>query len=70
MVIARVVSPAIFLAMAGNPAVFCTWSLTSVKPSPCGVSVMSTETTPWAAQTFSRKAGSASISKTSAGGAG
>ena len=26
---ARVVSPAIFLAIAGRPAVFCTWSITT-----------------------------------------
>ena len=66
---ARVVSPAIFLAIAGRPAVFCTWSLTRVKPSSVGVRSMSWETTPWASQTFARKAGSASIAKTSSGGA-
>jgi hypothetical protein len=65
--ITRVVSPANFFAKDGSPPVRWTWSLLSVKPSPSRSRVMSSDTTSRASPTFFRKAGSASISKTSAG---
>jgi hypothetical protein len=67
-----VVSPAIFFAIAGSPAVFWTWSITTRRPvpsGPSGVTVTVDETTPCAVPTFSRQAGSVSIAKTSAAGA-
>ncbi len=67
VITACVVSPAIFLAIAGRPLVFCTWSLINVNPSSVGVSRTSTETTSCASATCSRKAGSDSIANTSSG---
>ena len=65
--IARVVSPANFFANDGSPSVRCTWSFVSRKPSSLRSMATSADTTSMASLTFSRNAGSASISKTSAG---
>ena len=65
---ARVVSPANFFANAGTPSVGCTWSICTLIPSPCRLIVTSAEITPMASAEAWRKAGSASIAKTSASG--
>ncbi len=62
-------SPTNFFAKPGMPSAGCTWSTTTVIPAPAPSSVISDGMPPWAMQTSSRKAGSASIAKTWSGGA-
>ena len=64
---ARVVSPANFLANDGSPSVRWTWSLVKQEPLAERSTATFADTTSWAALTFSRKAGSASISNTADG---
>ena len=67
--IARVESPANARANDGRSRVFCSWSITSVKPSSPGSSCTSAEMTSMAAHDRFRNSASASISNTASGGA-
>src|SRR4051794_15073927 len=67
--ITRVRSPTMRRANPGSMVVHCSMSMQTSIPDPVGVIATSRETTSIASYTRARKAGSASIAKTSAGGA-